>query len=99
VAGTDGMAGFELPRELELYVRAGLPASRVLQIATRDAARVAGKEAVLGSIMQGKLADMILVDGDPASKISDIRNVSLVIKDGVLYDPAALTKELGMAPR
>jgi imidazolonepropionase-like amidohydrolase len=99
VAGTDDMAGFFLAHELELYVRAGIPAARVLQIATRDAARVAGKEAVLGSIMPGKLADVILVDGDPAAKISDIRNVSLVIKDGVLYDPDALTRELGMSPR
>jgi imidazolonepropionase-like amidohydrolase len=49
--------------------------------------------------MPGKLADVILVDGDPAAQISDIRNVSLVIKDGVLYDPDALTRELGMSPR
>jgi imidazolonepropionase-like amidohydrolase len=98
VAGTDGMPGFALERELELYVEAGLSATRVLQIATRDAARVAGRSQDLGSIEPGKLADLVLVDGDPTARISDVRNVRLVIKDGTLYDPASLRRELGIRP-
>jgi imidazolonepropionase-like amidohydrolase len=98
VAGTDGLAGFALHRELEIYVEAGLSPARVLQIATRDAARVAGRSQDLGSIEPGKLADLVLVEGDPSAKISDVRNVRVVIKDGVIYDPAALWREIGVRP-
>jgi imidazolonepropionase-like amidohydrolase len=98
VAGTDGLAGFALHRELELYVEAGIPAPDVLRIATLGAARVAGRDKELGSIEPGKLADLVLVDGDPASRISDIRRTSLVIKDGAVYDPAALYKSIGVRP-
>lgn len=98
VAGTDAMPGFTLPRELELYVAAGVPAPEVLRIATLDAARLAGREAELGSIAPGKLADMILVDGDPTRAIGDLRSVRLVIRDGTLFDPDALCRALGIQP-
>lgn len=98
VAGTDDMAGFALQRELELYVRAGLTPAEVLRLATLGAARVAGREAELGSIVPGKLADMALVDGDPLADISAIRKVSLTVKDGVLYDVAALLEVRGVRP-
>ena len=98
VAGTDGLAGFALPRELELYVEAGLPPARVLQIATRDAARVAGRGEDLGVIAPGRLADLVVIEGDPTSRIGDVRNVRLVVKDGVFYDPAALCREVGIRP-
>jgi imidazolonepropionase-like amidohydrolase len=99
VAGTDSLAGFTLHSELGYYVDAGIPAPKVLQIATLGAARVMKHDAELGSITPGKLADLILVDGDPASRIGDIRRVVSVVKDGVLYDPAALYDALGVAPR
>jgi imidazolonepropionase-like amidohydrolase len=96
VAGTDGMAGFGLHRELELYELAGIPAAEVLQIATLGSARVAGREADLGSIAPGKLADLVLVAGDPARRIGEIRSVALVIKDGVLYRPPQLWAAVGV---
>lgn len=98
VPGTDAMAGFALHRELELYAEAGIPAPEVLRIATLGAAQVAGREDRLGSVEVGKLADLILVDGDPASRISEIRNVSLVMKGGLLYDPGALYRVVGVEP-
>lgn len=98
VAGTDGFAGFTLPRELELYVRAGIPPLEVLQIATLGAACVASRADDLGTIAPGKLADMVLVDGNPAEQISDIRKPSLVVKNGVVYDPAALFGSVGVRP-
>ena len=98
VAGTDGFAGFTLPRELELYVRAGLPPAEVLQIATLGAASVAHRADDLGTIAPGKRADLVLVDGKPAERISDVRKVSLVVKDGVVFDPAALLRSLGIRP-
>jgi imidazolonepropionase-like amidohydrolase len=97
-AGTDSLAGFELHRELELYVEAGLPPAQVLRIATLGAARVVGRDKELGSIAPGKLADFILVDGDPTARISDIRRVVLTVKDGVPLDPAELYKTVGVKP-
>jgi len=98
VAGTDNMPGFALQRELEVYVDAGLPAAKVLQVATLDAARVSGRANDLGSIEPGKLADLVLVEGDPTVRISDVRNVRLVVKNGKVYDPAKLCAELGIRP-
>jgi len=98
VAGTDGLPGFTLHRELELYVKAGISAPDVLRIATLGAARVARKDQELGSITPGKLADMVLIDGHPAQRISDVRRTALVIKDGAFYEPAALYKALGVKP-
>ncbi|HKQ14403.1 MAG TPA: amidohydrolase family protein [Steroidobacteraceae bacterium] len=98
VAGTDDLAGFTLHRELELYVQAGISAPEVLRIATLGAARVAHKDQELGSITPGKLADLVLVDGDPVKRISDVRRTALVIKDGAFYEPAALYKALGVRP-
>ena len=98
LAGTDLIPGFGLHRELELYVEAGIPAPEVLTLATLGAARVMGMDDELGSIEPGKLADLILVDGDPTTDISDIRRVVTVIKDGGVYDPAAIYRELGIEP-
>ncbi|HET9211776.1 MAG TPA: amidohydrolase family protein [Thermoanaerobaculia bacterium] len=98
VAGTDSVAGFVLHRELENYVRAGIPAPDVLRIATLGAARVMKLDKDLGTVAPAKLADLILVDGDPTVRISDIRRVTLVVKDGVVYDPAKLYAEIGIKP-
>lgn len=98
VVGTDSLAGFSYHRELELYVKAGIPATAVLQMATIGAARVMGREKELGSIEKGKLADLVLVDGDPASNISDVRKTSLVVKDGAMYRPAEIYGAIGVRP-
>jgi imidazolonepropionase-like amidohydrolase len=98
VAGTDSMPGFALHRELELYVEAGIPAAEVLRIATIKAAQLMKRDSELGSIAPGRLADLILVDGNPTERISDIRRVSLVIKDGNVYEPGALYKSIGVRP-
>ena len=96
--GTDNMAGFALHRELELDVQAGIPAAQVLQDATLNAARIMSMDKDLGSIAPGKLADLVLVDGDPTTDISNIRKTVVVVKDGVLYKPAELYTELGVTP-
>lgn len=96
VAGTDAMAGFALHRELELYVQAGIPAPEVLRIATLGAASVMHRDDRLGSIAPGKLADLVIVDGDPTVRISDIRNVVTVVKDGNVLDARAVAGGMGV---
>ena len=90
------LAGFTLHRELEHYVAAGIPAAKVLQIATLGAARVMKRDQDVGAISPGRAADLILVDGDPTARISDIRRVVTVIQGGNLYDAAALYEALGV---
>jgi imidazolonepropionase-like amidohydrolase len=99
VAGTDDLPGFTLHAELEMYAQAGIPAPDVLRIATLNAAKVLKRDADLGTIAPGKLADMILIDGDPSQRISDIRNTELVVKDGKLYSVPALYSSIGVQPR
>lgn len=96
VAGTDEIAGFTLHRELELYVEAGIPAAEALRIATWNGATYCGMGDRLGSIERGKSADLILVEGDPTQNISDIRRVSLVLKEGVAYYPAEVFEAVGV---
>jgi hypothetical protein len=98
VAGTDSVEGLMLHRELELWVKAGIPSANVLQVATIGAARVAKQDGELGSIEPGKKADMVLVAGNPVANIGDIRRCRIVIKDGVQFDSAALYAALGIAP-
>lgn len=100
VVGTDFLAGFTYQRELELHVAAGIPVAAVLQYATLGSARVMQRDAELGSIRPGKLADVVLVDGDPVANISDIRRVVTVIKNGTEYSATALQESIGVrAPR
>jgi imidazolonepropionase-like amidohydrolase len=96
VAGTDSPAGFSLHRELEDYVTAGLTALEALRAATLVPAQVMHRDKDLGTIAPGKLADLILVDGDPAAKISDIRRVVLTVKDGVMIDTAKVYEAIGV---
>ena len=85
VPGTDGLPGFLYHRELELYVKAGIPAADVLQLATIRSAEITGMSGTLGAIEVGKSADLILVDGNPIEDISDIRKVEWTMKDGYLF--------------
>ena len=98
LAGTDATAGIMLHRELELEVQAGIPANKALQIATFNAARLLKQDGEVGSIAPGKRADLLLVEGNPAEKISDIRRCRQVMKNGTLFDSAGLYRAVGIAP-
>jgi imidazolonepropionase-like amidohydrolase len=98
IPGTDELAGYTLLHELDLYVRAGIPAPQVLRMATLTSATVIGVEGQRGVVAPGKVADLIVVDGDPMARIGDLHNIRYVIKDGHLFDPARIEKGLGMAP-
>jgi imidazolonepropionase-like amidohydrolase len=70
LAGTDALACIMLHRELELEVAAGIPPANALQIATFNAARLLKQERDLGSVSAGKLADLVLVEGNPWSTLA-----------------------------
>jgi imidazolonepropionase-like amidohydrolase len=99
IPGTDSLAGYMLHHELELYVRAGIPLAEVLRMATLTPSLVMGVNKDRGVIAAGKLADMILIDGDPTKNIHDINNITTVIKGGKVYDPAAIERALDIVPR
>jgi hypothetical protein len=90
VAGTDNNSGSTFVLELELYQHSGIPAPAVLQIATIAAARVMNDDRDYGSITKGKVADLIIVDGQPAERVSDLRKLTHVVRAGRVYDPAVL---------
>jgi Amidohydrolase family len=98
VAGTDqGFPGYSLDRELELYVQAGLTPAQAIKTATIIPAQVMKLDKQSGSIEEGKKADLIIVDGDPLSNIRSIRNVTLVIKAGRIYNPVKLHQLVGFS--
>jgi imidazolonepropionase-like amidohydrolase len=84
------IAGLGDWREIELLVQAGLLPVEAIHVATQDGAIALGLDATIGTIAVGKNADLILVDGDPATKISDIQKVDTVFKDGVGYNSKKL---------
>jgi imidazolonepropionase-like amidohydrolase len=84
------IAGLGDWREIELLVQAGLRPVEAIHAATQNGAIALGQNSTIGTIAAGKNADLILVDGDPATSISDIEKVETVFKDGVGYDSKKL---------
>ena len=98
VAGTDELAGFTMQAELELLVKAGLTPAQAIQVATRNGARYTRTSDERGAISTGKLADLVLVDGEPTERIGDIRKVAAVITRGYLVYPREIHQALGIEP-
>lgn len=92
IGGT--IAGFGDQREVELLVEAGFTPLEAIKIATLNGAEFLGEQASIGSLVAGKQADIMLVKGDPSSKIEDIENVELVFKDGVGWDSKKLIESV-----
>jgi imidazolonepropionase-like amidohydrolase len=84
------LPGFGDQREIELLVEAGFSPVEAIRIGTLNGATYLGLADRIGSIAAGKDADLVVVKGDPSSRIADIENVVTVFKDGVGYDPAPL---------
>jgi len=84
------LPGFGDQRELELLVEAGFSPVEAIKIATHNGALYLGALDQFGTIAVGKLADLVLIKGNPAKNIGDIRNVEIVFKDGRGYDPEKL---------
>jgi predicted amidohydrolase YtcJ len=84
------LAGFGDQRNYELLVEAGFTPAQTIQIMTANGAKILGVYDKLGSIERGKLADLVVLNGDLAKDPSVIRNVTTVFKDGVGYDSAKM---------
>jgi len=88
--GGGNLPGFGDQRNFELLREAGFPPEQVVQIMTANGAKVLGVSDKVGTITPGKLADLVVINGDPATTPSDIKNVTLVFKGGIGYDSAKL---------
>jgi imidazolonepropionase-like amidohydrolase len=96
VAGTDeGVPGFSVYREVELYVQAGIPPLEALKYATSVPARAMGLEGDVGTLEAGKRADLVVLDANPADNISNVRRVNFVMTRGTLYRSADIYKAAG----
>jgi imidazolonepropionase-like amidohydrolase len=98
VAGTDG-SGLEIVRELELYVESGFTPAEALQTATINPARLVKADSTTGSIAVGKKADMVLVDGDPSTRVGDARRSVWIMSAGRLINADELRTTVGFTGR
>ena len=89
--------GFSLHEELALLVIAGLTPVEALQSATLNPAKFFGLDKTLGTIEQGKIADLVLLNANPLEDIRNTQRINAVISNGRLFDRKALDKMLGEA--
>jgi hypothetical protein len=95
-----GSEGCSLTRELQLLNEIGFTNAELLGLVTVGAARFAGLDRENGTVAAGKRADLILIDGDPLARISDLDHVAMVMRDGALYrNPSSLRASLPFLPR
>jgi len=96
IAGTDPtgyggvIPGYSDQRQVELLVEAGFTPLEAIRVCTLNGATYLGKADRIGSLAVGRQADLVVIGGNPAADISDIRNVEMVFRQGVGYDPAKL---------
>ena len=84
------LAGFGDQRNLELLVEGGFTPLEAIRIATHNGAEFLGQLDHIGTVAEGKAADLVVIDGNPAAQIADIRKIRIVFKDGAGYNPAKL---------
>ncbi len=96
VAGTDStgsggvIPGYADQREIELLVEAGFTPLEAIKMCTLNGAKALGRDTRVGTIAVGKQADLVVINGDPATTIADVRKVETVFKQGIGFDPAKL---------
>jgi enamidase len=100
IVGTDPtgggglVPGFSNQRALELLVESGFTTLEAIRIGTLNGATYLGRAEKVGSIAVGKQADLVVIDGNPAATISDVRKVQMVFRQGIGYDPARIIAPL-----
>lgn len=88
------LPGFGDQRNYELLIEAGFSPEEAIQVMTLNGAKVLGEDGLYGSIEPGKLAELVVIDGDPVARPAEIRNVTLVFRDGVGYDSAKILADV-----
>ena len=96
--GTDLGGSFAYHRELELFEAIGLTPAEVLRRASYDMAAYLGQVEDLGSVEKGKYADFFLVPGDPTRSLKELRQIRMVVSDGVVYFPSEIYPWFGIRP-
>jgi hypothetical protein len=81
-------------RNVQLLVEAGFTPIEAVKIVSLNGAQFLGQADSLGSIATGKVADLVVIDGNPVQNIADVEKVSIVFKHGVGYDPAKLLADV-----
>ena len=104
LAGTDATGGFPIHGfgihdELEELVSAGLTPAEALRTATLNPARYLGATDSLGTVEEGKLADLVLLEANPLEDIGNSRRISVVVANGRYFDRAALDELLAEVKR
>lgn len=84
------LAGWADLRNIELLVQGGFTPVEAIRISTSNGAKFLGEQDRIGTIAPGKQADLVVLEGNPAARIADIRKVKVVFQDGVAYDPSKL---------
>ena len=92
IGGT--LPGFGDQRGVELLVEAGFTPVEAIRISTFNGAQFLEQADKIGSLAAGKIADLVVIHGDPSANISDIEKVEIVFKDGLGYDPAKLLESV-----
>ena len=88
------LAGFGDQRQTELLVDAGFTPLEAIHIATQNGAAFLAEADRIGTLKAGKVADLVVIKGNPSQKIEDIENVELVFKDGIGYDSQKLIESV-----
>jgi imidazolonepropionase-like amidohydrolase len=88
------VAGFGDLRGVELLVEAGFTPEEAIKIATYSGALFLGEESRIGTVASGRIADLVVIKGNPAAKISEINNVEIVFKNGIGYDTEKLIQSV-----
>jgi len=88
------LAGFADQRNIELLVDGGFTPAEAIRIATLNGAQFLGFGKRIGSVEAGKQADLVVIEGDPSSRIADIENVRIVFRKGIGYDSAKLLESV-----
>jgi enamidase len=100
IVGTDPtgggglVPGYSNQRAIELLVESGFTPLEAIRIATLNGATYLGRADKVGSVAIGKQADLVVIDGNPAVSIGDIRKVQMVFKQGIGYDPSRIRDAL-----
>ena len=88
------LPGYGDQRNVQLLVEAGFTPVEAIHIATQNGALFLGEADQVGSIAQGRAADLVVLSGNPNERIEEIENVQMVFKDGVAFDPAKLQQSV-----